>query len=319
MLRKVYLIIPIILMLAVAAFAQETENAAASSLTGAALPAGALRVLPNSVPAEINNGLDKLVEAGQGKLAPGEREVLAWSGGNYRKANAPTILGQIQRNLKAQGWTYEQGGTEEGVTVFSVSRTTPARRAILGYFVATDEALVVAWMEVLKNDGTADTETTTGTTTNTVDEPVRQTSNGSMRDLLGSWYNGSVGLVTRQNTVTGMTTPGRSSRFEYKFTADGRFLFTGLMQLTNYSCTDTYYNERSGRFTLDGSTLTLAATKDYWKKTNTCSASGNMEKTQPGKTETYQLSTKTDDYGKPMICLTGADGGEPACYVRTGK
>ena len=79
MLKKLYAIIPMILFLSIAAFSQETENAANSAITNSQLPTNAVRILPNSVPAEINQGLKQIVEAGEGKLVEGEREVLAWA------------------------------------------------------------------------------------------------------------------------------------------------------------------------------------------------------------------------------------------------
>ena len=54
------------------AYAQnETEPAQSSELVGAGLPANAQRVLPGSVPAEVNETLDKIVAAGDGKLRRG--------------------------------------------------------------------------------------------------------------------------------------------------------------------------------------------------------------------------------------------------------
>ncbi|MBA3715654.1 MAG: hypothetical protein H0W76_24940 [Pyrinomonadaceae bacterium] len=59
------------------AIAQETESAPNSAITEASLPAGALRILPASVPSEIDQGLKKIVAAGDGKIVQGDSEVLA--------------------------------------------------------------------------------------------------------------------------------------------------------------------------------------------------------------------------------------------------
>ena len=100
MLKKIYAIIPVILFLTIAGFSQETEEAASSAITESKLPPGAVRILPNSVPSEINDGLKKLVESGEGKLVEGEREVLAWADGNYKMANAANLISQLQKNLR---------------------------------------------------------------------------------------------------------------------------------------------------------------------------------------------------------------------------
>lgn len=307
MTKKIIAIIPIILLCVSIGFAQETENAPTSAITGSRLPQGALRVLPGSVPAEINNSLTKLVEAGAGRVTEGRREVLAWSGAGYQKANASALIDELQNNLSVAGWKFEIGGTEGGITVFTVFKTSPVKRGLLGFYVPTDDALVVAWAEM----ASAENGESVAAVVN--DNSGRSTSslNGS---LTGKWDNGSVSTVTRQNTFTGSTSPGRSTRFEYSFTADGRFGFTGLAQTTNFSCTDTLYNEKAGRYSLNGWTLTLTPSKNYWKKTNSCSASGNSERNYTLNNEVYQLSFKTDDFGKQLICLN--DGKNEACYRR---
>src|ERR1044071_3775427 len=137
-----------VLFLFANARAQETVAAASSTVTQAQLPAGAERVSAGSVPAEISSALAKIVKAGGGKIVQGDSEVLAWSGAGYSKADSPSLMRQLQGSLRAKGWTYEEAGNENGVTVFSVAKDAPARRAVLGFYVPTDDALLVAWTEV---------------------------------------------------------------------------------------------------------------------------------------------------------------------------
>ena len=307
MTKKIKAIISVILLCVSIGFAQETENAPTSAITGSRLPQGALRVLPGSVPAEISNSLTKLVEAGAGRVTAGRREVLAWSGADYRKATADALISELQSTLADNGWKFEIGGTEGGITVFTVFKAGPVKRGLLGFYVPTDDALVVAWAETESAEsGGSSTPGASGNFGSSM-----SVSHGS---LTGKWDNGSVSTVTRQNTLTGSTSPGRSTRFEYSFTADGRFGFTGLAQTTNFSCTDTLYNEKAGRYSLNGSTLTLTPSKNYWKKTNSCNAVGNSERNYTLNNEVYQLSFKTDDFGNQLICLN--DGKNEACYRR---
>lgn len=307
MLKKIYAIVPIILLFVSIGFAQETEDAPASAITGSRLPAGAVRVLPGSVPAEINDGLNKIVEAGAGRLTESRREVLAWSGAGYKKANAPALIRQLQENLASRAWAFEVSGSEGGFTVFTVFKSSPVKRALLGFYVQTDDALVIAWAEV----ASAENSENVGSGAN---DSSDQSGNASLGGLVGKWDNGSVSTVNRQNTITGSVSPGRSTRFEYNFTADGKFAFTGLAQTTNFSCTDTLYNEKAGKYSVNGSTLTLTPSKNYWKKTNSCSASGNSERNYTLNKEVYELSFKTDDYGAELVCLN--DGKNEACYRR---
>ena len=125
---------------------------ASSSVTSAKLPAGALRVEPSSVPPEINQGLEKIVEASEGKLVQGEREVLAWTENGYTKAKAEDLMAQLENNLSASGWKFQIGGKQGDVTFFTVLKENPTRHAVVGFFVASDDGLVVAWTEVLRAD-----------------------------------------------------------------------------------------------------------------------------------------------------------------------
>src|SRR4051794_6269595 len=69
--------------------ASGVEAATESHLLQIMLPARAQRVLPQSVPAELTQTLEKVVAAGNGKFRQGDMEVLVWSGADYNRANAP--------------------------------------------------------------------------------------------------------------------------------------------------------------------------------------------------------------------------------------
>jgi hypothetical protein len=157
MLRKLFLFALILLSFSTIFAQEETEPASASAITKMKLPAGAARVL-SSVPAEINRGLEEIIGMGKGKVVGGDREVLAWMGGSYKKVSAPNLVKQIENTLKAQGWEYEVGAEENGITFFSALRETPSRRAVLGFFVADKDGLLLAWTEVLAADSASQME-----------------------------------------------------------------------------------------------------------------------------------------------------------------
>jgi hypothetical protein len=298
-----------LLLLAAPAWAQETVAVASSAVTQARLPAGAERVSESSVPAEVSSALKKIVEAGGGKIVQGEREVLAWSGARYSRADAPNLLRQLQGSLRAGGWTYEEAGREGDVTVFSVAREAPTRRAVLGFYVPTDEALLVAWTEVHAADAGQIND-------DSAQADAQATGRGSVgsRWLVGTWGTGGMSLMADRNTVTGATTPSNGSTFKYVFTADGRFEFVGLLQSTMYGCTTTLFNEKKGRFETDGQTLTLVPSRNFWRQQNGCAPNSTKEREYTLERETFRLRTKTDEYGKQFVCLAN-DKGE-TCYRR---
>ena len=133
-------------------------------------------------------------------------------------------------------------------------------------------------------------------------------------DITGSWKTGSVGSIQYQNQVTGATKPGRGSVFWYKFFPNGNYEYVGYMEVSMYNCTTTLFNQINGKYSVDGSTISLHPARDYWKNTNSCAASGNKEQTKAPTKKTLEFQPKTDEYGNEMLCL--ADGGAETCYRR---
>ena len=167
--KKFYIFaIIFVLCSAVFAFAQGGEYAPAvsSSLTEVSLPSGALRVYPKHVPAEIDQTLESLITAGNGKFRRGESEMLVWTGGDLKKVGAATITNRLTDTLKVAGWKYEVGGTENGITVFTILKDGAKKRAIIGFYGEADGTFVFAWTEahaaLEQNDTRAAADITSG-------------------------------------------------------------------------------------------------------------------------------------------------------------
>ena len=133
-------------------------------------------------------------------------------------------------------------------------------------------------------------------------------------DLTGVWRTGGMSTTVERNTVTNATTPSNGSTFKYEFKANGRFSFVGYLESTMYGCVTELFNDKQGSYTLDGGQITLTPTKNFWRNTNSCSAASTKERNYTLESETYDISTKTDEYNKPYICLTNAKG--ETCYRR---
>lgn len=295
-----------------AASAQETEAATESSLTGIALPAGAQRILPGSMPSSITEGFDKVIPA-DGSVARGELEALVWMGGDYRQANAPALVSRLTGALKNAGWKYTVERDENGVTVFSAVKEGAKGRAVIGYYGATKEALVLAWTELLPAGGSQNQ--TTDDSEQTVNNNPAQNTNGG-GSIVGTWNEGYASLWSGFSPVTGPKTftPGRSHVFKYIFHPNGTFEFTGLMQLTQYSCSTTYFQDKRGKYTINGNRLTLTLTKNFWRQHDNCAASNNREVNHKLDPETFTFYVNRNKYGKDQVCLNSGDG--DACYER---
>jgi hypothetical protein len=292
--------------------AQETEAAASSRLTSVSLPANAQRVLPGSIPSQVTQTLEKIVSVGSGKVSQGETEVLIWVSPNFKKANTETVINRLTDTLKVAGWKYEVGGSENGVTVFGALKDGASRRALVGFYGATDDALIFAWTELLSANSPVKQVESNPQVEQT--ESVSTQKSGSLSEIVGTWRNGNVSMLGEKNLRNGQVTARNGSTFSYKFFADGRFESIGYISSTMYGCTTDLFNDKRGRVEIAGSKLTLIPSKNYWKNTYSCSPASNKERDYVLDRETYDWRTKTDEYGKTLICLTNAKG--ESCYRR---
>ena len=131
-------------------------------------------------------------------------------------------------------------------------------------------------------------------------------------ELAGSWKNGSVGMIQYENRTTGATKPGRGSIFTYKFNPNGTYEFVGYMEVTMYNCTTTLFNSIAGRYSVNGSTINLNPSKDFWKNTNSCAASGNKQQNKVPTKKSFEFDIRDDEYGKRLLCLN--EGSGETCY-----
>jgi hypothetical protein len=132
--------------------AQEADPAVSSQLTGIKLPANAVRLRAASTPPDVNKGLASLIEAGGASVKKGRSEVIAWTGAGYSKSKSKNMMSQLAASMKAAGWQYEIESPAEARGEFSVLRALkekPTRRAVVGYWIPSDEVLVLAWVEML--------------------------------------------------------------------------------------------------------------------------------------------------------------------------
>ena len=131
--------------------AQQNGSVAAqrSEITAAAMPNGAERLLPESVPAEFNQAFDNFLQQGAGKIAGGDREVIAWLGNFKTAASVAASISQMQTNFRSAGWKYEPQGKSGDSEMFILAKDGAPRRVVFGFFTPGKDVLVCALMEVL--------------------------------------------------------------------------------------------------------------------------------------------------------------------------
>ena len=131
-------------------------------------------------------------------------------------------------------------------------------------------------------------------------------------ELAGEWHNGNVSMLGEKNLQTGTISAANGSTFTYKFSANARFEFIGLMQSTMYGCTTSLFNHKTGKVEIDGSTITFIPDKNYWKNTYSCSPKSNKERNYTLEKETKEFELREDEQGRRLFCLL--DGEKDACY-----
>ncbi|HEY0049124.1 MAG TPA: hypothetical protein VGB68_07555 [Pyrinomonadaceae bacterium] len=295
--------------------AQETEPARSSGLTGSALPVNAQRVLPQSVPAEVNETLEKIVAGANGKIRRGETEVLVWAGAGYKKSSAPQLARQLQSAWKADGWMFEIGGEQDGVTLFSLLRDGAERRALIGFYGATDEAFVLALTELHKAEGNANARSEELPNTETapqasVEEPSGKASvesNAALRDLVGKWEKKST-MGGRVNANTGVYLGSSGTYESYEFSADGGVAYSSLISVQQGGCNLSAFSQSRGAAGVSGSKMTINLGAGTIDRKDTCNASGDYKKATRATNYTYEWTIDKDEYGTVQLCLTESNG-----------
>ena len=136
----------------------------------------------------------------------------------------------------------------------------------------------------------------------------------AQRSVVGNWKTGGLGMINEINTVTGQTKNNRGTTFSYKFAADGTYTFVGYMESTMFGCTTGLFNEINGRYMVDGTTIFLKPSRDFWKNTYSCFPNSNRSQTKDPTKKSLEFGFKKDQYGKDFICLN--DAGVETCYRR---
>jgi hypothetical protein len=136
-------------------------------------------------------------------------------------------------------------------------------------------------------------------------------------ELVGTWTKGAISMLQDRNTTTSATRASNGSTFKYVFTANGGFEFVGYVESTMYGCTTALFNDKRGKFSVDGDQITFTPSKNYWKNTYSCSPNSNKERDYTLEEETYSWRRATDEYGKDFICLANEKG--ETCYRREEK
>jgi hypothetical protein len=292
---------------------QETEPAERSELAATALPTGCERLLEEKVPEDLKNVLAKMVAAGGEKVRQGDSEVLTWSGKGYKKSTAIQLMKQIEANLQNSGWTYEISQNNDEVILFSLLRQTPKRRGLLGFFVPSNDGLVLAMTEMVPADAPVAEANNSSSPEPAVEAKGGGAGNTSnTRELIGKWAWANTGSSIRN--AYGQTIASNGSRFTYEFFPNGTVEYVGIMHSASLiGCRLEAFTTKKGKVSLNGETMTIAWAPASFSRDDTCTPEKNYKKTLPAETETQTWQVK-DENGRILLCLNSKNGEQ--CFDR---
>lgn len=291
---------------------EETFAITSSKLAAADLPDGARRIRDASVPGEIKTTLSKLVAAGGAGVRQGNSEVVVW-GGDYKKASGARMIKNLESSLKNAGWEYEIGERGSEFVLFSLFRAEPQRRVLVGFFVPSEDAFILALTEMVRADAPRNVETENPATEETTPSVTKGANEMS---IYGKWYRGT-GSGFVDNTGKTRYKSGESVYFE--FFSNGTVEFTKETDILSIvQCRIKGEDKARGKFSIGGNTLTInLGAMSSWE-TNSCDSGKNFRKTLPASSVTVQfVIKKMDSITRPdnptMLCFNGKDGNE-VCY-----
>ncbi|MBS1794408.1 MAG: hypothetical protein JSS81_11170 [Acidobacteria bacterium] len=132
---------------------------------------------------------------------------------------------------------------------------------------------------------------------------------GDLSALAGEWVWSRSGSSTWGTNGSYLGSNG--SRFTYKFSADGRVEFTGIMNVMAGGCNQQIFRLVRGQASLSGDSLTISWQPEKFTRDFSCDRANNYTKTRPAKTETLKIRLQTEN-GRRELCIEGDE-----CYSRS--
>lgn len=287
------------------ATAQATDEIFAvkkSALTGALLPPGAMQFRKESVPQEIQNIFADGLKSYAGELKQGETEVVVWEKTSFAPIGNSALVKQIEANLKKTVWTYQVESSDSSVTGFSLTQTQP-RRAMIGFFIPSDEILILAVTEMLpigKVNSDASRLTATAKSVNRA-EPKNAAVSSYLANLAGRWQSPKLTDTTLNNY--GSMLAGDSVKYLYDFSIDGTVERTETAVSIVGACWTESVIVSRGKASVSGNALKLDFAPTTLKFNASCEK--KYEKSVAARTETLEFRIKEESQRKEFCAMLG--------------
>ncbi len=133
--------------------------------------------------------------------------------------------------------------------------------------------------------------------------------------LVGKWEYGTVSSVTFMNPGTGSYADPSGFRYSYQISADGRYIYAGLLQSSLYNCTMRVFKYKTGVVSVQGSTIVFAPDSYELKSEDNCHRDFNYVKHPAPEKEIFRWSIERDNSGQ-NLCFEKPDGKPFGCMAR---
>ena len=296
---------------------QETFAVRGSKLAAIDLPTGARQIKATSVPDELKTTLAKLIEAGGNQVKQGGSEVIIWEG-DFKKKSGSQMIKNLENTLKTSGWEYEIGVKDSDFVLFSVFRAAPTRRALVGFFVPSEEAFIFAVTEMVRAD--APVAKTENQITPEINITTKNSKSAGDMNIYGKWFRTTGGGSI---DYTGKTQYKSGEDFYFEFFPDGTVTYRYEKDvLSIMQCKINGTDTASGKYTINGDLMTINLGATSSVGTDSCSAKGNFNKKLPASTISKKfVIKKMESIFRPdnptILCFEGQDG--DACFEKVDR
>lgn len=144
---------------------QDADPVSQSELAQINLPDGAMRLREQTLPPEYQQLFAKYIQTNTA-FRQGKSEFFVF--GDVKKAEATRLRNEIENSLRNAGWDYKFNPPENGVAFFMAVKKLPVGKGVFGYWVTTENGLILAMTELLNG------QKPDANQTETVDNPVNQ-------------------------------------------------------------------------------------------------------------------------------------------------
>jgi hypothetical protein len=128
---------------------------------------------------------------------------------------------------------------------------------------------------------------------------------GSVADIVGRWQVSHMNSVTTQNVYSGAIGDANGMVAEFDIKPNGRVIYSFYMSQVNYGCTTKIKPSKTGRVSVNGSTVTFVYDSGTTTSQDSCNAKYNYTKSLGRTTDVYEFALKSAN-GKRQFCFANS-------------